>query len=95
MLKIILVVMCLLSFHCHAGDVFAFSGVYAYDDGQSGTQKDYNGLSPNGYFGIKYRQNINDVLEFETGFKHESSMAYREVGNGFNGVFFEFGFKLF
>jgi len=38
---------------------------------------------------------VNDSIEIETGLKHESSMAYRENGNGFNGVFLNLNIKLF
>jgi len=91
MLKYILTI--LLSFNASAGDIFAFSGVFAYDDGVGGTHKDYDGLSPNGYFGVKYRQD-NHGLSYEVGLKHESSMGYKEKGGGFNGVFFQVDFKL-
>lgn len=76
-----------------AGGVYAFGGFFAYDDNQ--TESDYQGLSPNGSYGVKYVQTINDRFNIEIGVKHESSTGYREIGNGFNGVFTNFNLRLF
>ena len=76
-----------------ADGVYLFGGVFAYDD--KATQADYDGLSPNGSYGIKYMHSVSRRFHVEAGIKHESSMAYREKGDGFNGVFANFNLKVF
>jgi len=78
-----------------ANGYYVFGGAFAYNDGDNGTEPDYDGLSPNGYFGIKYMYEFDDFIYVQAGLKHETSMSYREVGYGFNGVFFDVNLKLF
>ena len=73
-------------------DVSVFGGFFAFDD--NSTVQDYEGLSPHGYYGIKYTHEVNKDLDVSVGLKHESSTGYREQGNGFNGVFTEFNLRL-
>jgi len=95
-MKKLITILCLLfSSHSYAGNTYFFTGVFAYDDGQSGTQLDYNGLSPNAYYGIKYSHEIDEYIIIDVGFKHETSTGFRELGNGFNGVFIQGNLLLF
>ncbi len=84
----------LLSFNIQASDfdVYLFGGFFAYNDDR--TKYDYNGLSPNGYFGVKVKYKMTNRLSLDGGLKHESSTGYREHGEGFNGVFTELNLKI-
>lgn len=93
MKTILMLILLTISFQSNAGDVLVFAGFFSYDDNE--TRYDYNGLSPNGYYGIKYRHNIDEKFSIEAGFKHESSTKYKEQGKGFNGLFFGAELKVF
>lgn len=75
-------------------DIYIFGGIFAYNEGASGTKPDYKGLSPNGSYGIGLEHKIDESTSFSIGWKHESSISYREEGSGFNGFFFEAKMKL-
>jgi len=91
--KLLLIATLLASTTCHAGDFYVFAGAFAFHEGD--TLHDYSGLSPIGYYGIKYEQPVTENFSATVGYKHESSMGYREVGEGFNGWFFESQLRIF
>ena len=96
-MKIIkILILTALASSAQANGFYVFTGAYAYDDGnKSGTMQDYKGVSPDAYYGIKYAYNVTPELVINTGWKHQSSLAYREIGGGFNGFFFDFNLKIF
>jgi len=96
MKNIIFILLLSISAQTKADGFYVFGGVYAYDDGNvSGTKADYDGISPDAYYGIKYIYDVTDRLFLSTGWKHQSSVSYREVGGGFQGVFADFNLKIF
>lgn len=93
-MKYLLIMILLLPAVVHANNhITAFGGLFAYSDND--TTKDYSGISPNGYYGVKYTHRFDSTVSVATGLKHESSVGYKEEGKGFNGVFLEMEMKLF
>ena len=91
-MKYILILLTLLATNASANnDVIIFGGIFAYNND---IELDTNLLSPNGYFGIKVSHAIDNTITISTGIKHESSIPYKEINSGFDGVFFELEFKI-
>lgn len=93
MVKPIALAICMAAVMSHTnaqgGEVQIFGGFFAYHDSRPDFHLDYSGYSPNGYFGIRYMHHIDDWVSVSAGWKHESSIAYKEYAGGFNGVFME------
>lgn len=87
------IAMMLITTIAQAGDFYFFGGFFAYNDTM--TAPDYKGLSPNGFYGIKYTETFDKGLSIEAGIKHESSISYREEDGGFNGVFTQLNVRLY
>lgn len=89
---LILLISIFLNNVVYADGIYVHGGVFAYDDIEA--TPDYSGMSPNGSYSIYLKHNIDDVLSVDIGWKHSSSMAYKEAGDGFNGLFLDVDFKL-
>jgi len=87
-----IIILMFISFNVEADGFYVFGGGFSYND--NSTEADYKGLSPNGYLGIKYVHFSSSDLFIQVGFKHESSVGYREIGSGFNGLFADFNLKI-
>lgn len=77
----------------NAGGIYIEGEVFTFDD--STTAQDYSGLAPFASYAIKYKAQVSNDFAVSTGYKHQSSVGYRELGNGFNGPFVNFELRLF
>ena len=90
-MKHLILIISLLSSPAYANDCYLFAEVFAFDDRD--TQQDYSGLSPLGTYGMKCAHSFDERTSIYTGLKHTSSIGYREIGKGFQGVFFGAQYK--
>ena len=90
MLKAILLMS--LSFAVTADGMYVFTGINAFDD--KGAEPEHVTQSSNGLFGLKYEHDITNKFYMEMGFKHESSIPYKEQGVGINSFFIILNLKV-
>lgn len=77
----------------NAGGFYVEAEIFTFDDSE--TVMDYQGLAPFGSYAIKYKAQVSNDFAVSAGYKHQSSMGYREQGKGFNGPFINFELRMF